>query len=47
MYLVRGLVEALLWAGELEDKDVGNLEIIVDDLVLVEVGETSGHLEHI
>ena len=45
LYLHGGLLEALLGSGELEDQDIGALEVIVDHLVLVEVGETSSHLE--
>ena len=29
---------------ELEDQNVGRFEVVVDDLLLVEVRETTGHL---
>ena len=45
LYLHGGLLEALLGSGELEDRDIGALEVIVHHLVFVEVGETLSHLE--
>ena len=44
MYLLAGLLQALLGGGELEHKHVGALEVIVHDLVLMEVGQTLGNL---
>ena len=38
-------LHTLLRSGELEDEDVGRLEVIVHHLLLVEVRETLGHLE--
>ena len=44
-YLHGGLLETFLGTRELEDKDIRALEVIVDHLVLVEVGEASSHLD--
>ena len=41
---IQYLLQTLLWAGELEDKDIRTLEIVIDHLVLVEVGKTLSHL---